>query len=121
MPHNPTTTPLNHPHIGAKGATLTPTDKTPGCTNCSGLTTLTVTCAEATLGRIVAVYPWNIDEDPANHPDTPHYSVEWEAWDLDGAFLPLRNHEPSLMAMEMIHLAQQGDITLGPPPAMKKK
>lgn len=62
-------------------ATLVMAASTPGCPRCAGLVTLDVVRADTVIGRIHSEHPWwdDIPEDPALHPQTPHYQLSYWA------------------------------------------
>lgn len=73
------------------------------CSRCNGLSTLDVRNDAGTLiGRVVADWPWNVvvPEDPSDHPDDPHYIVEWFGQDAEGRELPgIRADDPYFIAL----------------------
>lgn len=61
-----------------------------GCGSCSGRTLLEVTNDSKTVvGYLESEYLWTlgIPDDPADHPSTPHYVMEWLALDPEQAVL----------------------------------
>lgn len=57
-----------------------------GCGSCSGRSLLEVTNDSKTVvGYLESEYLWSlgIPEDPAEHPPTPHYMMEWLALDTE--------------------------------------
>lgn len=72
------------------GFAINPVKSWVGCGQCSGRSLLEVTDdAKAVVGYLESEYPWTLDvpEDPAQHPPTPHYVMEWLALDADQALL----------------------------------
>lgn len=61
-----------------------------GCGACSGRSLLEVTNdSKDIVGYLESEYLWSlgVPEDPAEHPSTPHYTMEWLA--LDAEMSPL--------------------------------
>lgn len=91
MPSNPLHTstkqgaPLTAP---AGGFAMNPVQEWEACGACSGRTLLEVTDDSKTVvGYLESEYLWSLDipDDPAEHPTTPHYVMEWLALDADKA------------------------------------
>lgn len=57
-----------------------------GCRYCTGRTRIAVITPEGVAGFLVSAPEWWLDlpEDPAEHPKTPHWQVEWHATDSTG-------------------------------------
>lgn len=89
MPSNPlhTSTKQGAPLIAPDGAfAMNPVQEWEGCEACSGRTLLEVTDdSKRVVGYLESEYPWNlgIPEDPAEHPSTPHYAMDWLVLDAD--------------------------------------
>lgn len=83
---------------------------TGACPRCSGLPTLQVTTTAGVIGYVVADWPWDtsIPDDPAQHPNHPHYIVEWFAQDRDGHdILGIRAGNPYFIARAIHDLHRQ--------------
>lgn len=63
----------------------------PGCSFCGGLTKIGVFSRDQQLiGFLYSDWPWTsgITDDMEDHPNEPHYEVDWIAEDADGNRLP---------------------------------
>lgn len=73
------------------------------CSRCAGLPTLKViNDAGVTIGYVVADWPWDTDisDDPSEHPNDPHYVVEWFGQDDEHRELPgIRAEDPYFIAL----------------------
>lgn len=60
------------------------------CSKCNGLPVLHVISEDKIIGIVSADWPWNapLPSDPAEHPDSPHYVVEWFGQTPDGRDIP---------------------------------
>lgn len=73
------------------GFAMNATKEWEGCPACSGRTLLEVTDDTKTVvGYLESEYLWTlgIPEDPEEHPDTPHYRMQWVALDPEYRELP---------------------------------
>lgn len=75
------------------------------CSRCAGLPTLHVLDdSGAIVGYVVADWPWDTDipDDPEQHPQSPHYVVEWFGQDREGQELPgIRADDPYFIALSV--------------------
>lgn len=84
---------------------------TGACRLCSGLPTLRVSTKSGVIGYVVADWPWDVDipDDPSQHPDTPHYVVEWFAQDCERKdILGIPADNPYFIARAIHDRHQQG-------------
>lgn len=66
-------------------------ETSPGCRFCNGLTRVGVFAPNRSLiGCLRSEWPWNlgVGDDPNEHPEFPHYDVEWLMEDPSGNPLP---------------------------------
>lgn len=90
---------------------LTFESATPDCPRCAGLPTLRVEADDQVIGYVVADWPWDteISEDPAEHPDRPHYLVEWFGQDTQGLdILGIRSGDPYFIGHAIHDSYRQG-------------
>lgn len=88
---------------------LTYESATDECPRCAGLPTLKVEDTKEIIGYVIAEWPWdlNISDDPAQHPNTPHYELEWFAQDREHRdILGIRATDPYFIA-RAIHDVQR--------------
>lgn len=72
-----------------RGVALVPEKATGACPSCQGLTRIAVLTPQGTAGYLVSEHLWSdeIPDDPAEHPTTAHYQVEWHVESVEGAVL----------------------------------
>lgn len=71
------------------------------CAHCNGLPVMNVESEGVVIGVVSADWPWNapLPDDPAAHPDHPHYEVEWYGQTPDGRDIPgIRAADPYFIA-----------------------
>lgn len=100
----------------------------PGCRHCNGLSVVEVQCSAGTVGRLEAEYPWHMEvpDEIEDHPNSPHYEVEWVARDIHGNLIDLSeaHSTPTTLffnAVEMMRLARKGLIPIEAKKSGKKK
>lgn len=70
---------------------LVPEEEVNACRYCMGERRIAVTTRDGTVGYLIAEFGWwlELPADPAQHPQHPHYEVQWSAVDPEGAAIPL--------------------------------
>lgn len=84
-----TITPATKPRPPENGFALAYVAATGACHHCRGVQRIEVHAADGVIGTLVSEYRWSDDipEDPTQHPDRPHYLVEWSSYDTDGVLV----------------------------------
>lgn len=75
---------------GAAPFTLTHASSQGACPRCHGTALLHVSVGGTLVGTITSEWPWteDIPDDPALHPQHPHYTVEWVPRTPEGTVRP---------------------------------
>ena len=98
--------------------------RAPGCPHCTGLMEVQVETTDHIIGTLRSDYPWHMEinpDDPSTHPDTPHYQVDWSAYDVHGTYVPIVADSTHFMAVDLVKRAMHGSIDTLPAPKRKKK
>lgn len=105
--------PASRAQLTSNTFALEPQSTTGACDHCNGSQRIAVLTNAGVIGYLVSGPQWSDDipDDPAQHPRTPHYVVEWHAENAQGVVIEREVTSLYFTAVQMFsrHVAGHSD------------